>query len=115
MRIYIFLALLLPFFCIVLSSEVVSLIPGCTVDEGAGASAACGLLGPTLAFGILGGFVWLLLGLLGLIPVSIIYAWKNRNSTESTPSNYCLRALESDDVKSENNSATPNTPIKWND
>lgn len=115
MIIYIFLALLLPIFCIVLSSVVVSLILGCTVDEGAGASVACGQLGPTLAFGMLGGFVWLLLGLLGLILVSIIYAWKSRNSTESTPSNYCLRALESDDVKSENNSGIPNTPIKRND
>lgn len=103
MRIYIFLALVLPIACMLLSFGIVSLIPGCTVDEGAGASAACGALGPILAFGILGGFLWLIFGIIGLIPASIIRAWKNRNSTENTPSNYCLRALEANDEKSKKN------------
>lgn len=84
MRLYSYLALLLPFCIMLLSFGIVALIPGCTIDEGAGASSACGVIGPALAIGELGGFLWLLLGLFGLVPVLIIYTLFNRQVKNPT-------------------------------
>lgn len=85
----------------------VSLIPGCSVDEGAVASEACGAFGPILSIGILGGFLWIIFGILGLVPAVIILAWINRNSIENTSSNYCLRAVDANDKKSINHENSP--------
>jgi hypothetical protein len=51
-----------------LSWGISSLIPGCKIDEGTGASAACGAIGPLLAFGVMGGILWLIFGSLGFLP-----------------------------------------------
>ncbi len=82
-----------------LSFGIAALIPGCTVDEGAGASSACGAIGPVLAAGQMGGFLWLLFGLFGLVPALLIYAFLNRKSKEPTESNYSLRAIEAESRK----------------
>ena len=74
-------------------------IPGCHIDEGVGASVACGASGPLLATGILGGFVWLTIGILGLIPTLILHRWKNRHASENLLTNYSLNALKADEEK----------------
>jgi len=82
-----------------LSWGVASLIPGCTIDEGSGASAACGAIGSLLEFGVLGGILWVIVGVVGFIPVAIMSRWRNRNSTEDSELNYSIRALEADNKK----------------
>jgi len=96
MRLYSFFALLLPLVIMLLSWGISSLIPGCTIDEGAGASSACEAIGPLLAAGVMGGFLWLLFGIFGLAPALLVKAWKDRNSKEPTESNYSLRAIEAE-------------------
>jgi hypothetical protein len=100
MRVYIFIALLLPIFLMSLSWGVASLIPGCTIDEGSGAAAACGAVGSSLEFGVLVGALWAILGVAGFIPVAIINRWRNRNSAEDSELNYSARALEAEAKKS---------------
>ena len=83
MKIYLFVALLLPVIIIVISAIIVGSIPGCTVDEGVGASRACGAIGPLLANGILGGFLWLVFGLGSLfivMPLVFIKAIFSKNN-----------------------------------
>jgi hypothetical protein len=99
MRLYSYFALLLPLVIMLLSWGISSLIPGCTIDEGAGASSACGAIGPLLAMGTMGGFLWLLFGIFGLIPALLVNAWTSRKSREPAESNYCLRAIEAEAKK----------------
>jgi len=94
MRLYTILAILLPISFMAISWGIASLIPGCTIDEGAGAAAACGVLGSLLAFGVLGGFLWFIFGVLGLIPALIIYALVNKDESPRSPSNFLYRGYE---------------------
>jgi hypothetical protein len=66
----------------ILSGIITYLIPGCDVDSGRGASQQCGVLGPFLSAGILGGFMWFMFGLFGLIPIFIINKFSD-NGTEA--------------------------------
>jgi hypothetical protein len=99
MRLYVFIALLLPILLMSLSWGVASFIPGCTIDEASGASAACGSIGSLLEFGVLGGILWVIVGVVGFIPVGIINRWINRNSIEDSELNYSMRALEAENKK----------------
>lgn len=82
MRVYLYLAILLPLCIFLVSMGVPTFIPGCTVDEGAGASSACGGIGPLLAIGTMGGFLWLLFGIIGLIPALLVKAWSNSRANK---------------------------------
>ncbi len=80
MKYYTYIAFLLPISIMILSGVITYLIPGCDVDSGRGASQQCGVLGPFLSAGILGGFMWFMFGLFGLIPVSFIIFLINKFS-----------------------------------
>lgn len=79
MKFYRIFAIYVPIALMVVSALVASLIPGCEVDEGAGASQACGSVGEYLAFGSLGGLCWLIIGLMGLVPLVIVSVFKRIN------------------------------------
>jgi len=94
MKIYAYLALVLPLAIMAISGTIAYLIPGCTVDEGAGSSTACGAIGPFLANGILGGFLWLIFGILGLFPALFIWALFIKKSSAVPPSSFLFRGFE---------------------
>jgi hypothetical protein len=105
MRYYIRFAVVLPLVVMALSFAIQHLLPGCTVDEGAGASSGCGVFGPLLSISRFGGFIWLLFGIIGLFPISLITArWKANDATTGT-NNSILRALEREAQKKDINSS----------
>jgi|SRR5882672_884392 len=61
-----------PFGCVALAGVIAGLIPHCRIDEGAGASAGCGPLGPVLAFMMFGGFIGGMAGLLAALPLALL-------------------------------------------
>jgi hypothetical protein len=102
MKFYVATTILLPLGVMGLSWGIAFLIPGCTIDESAGASAACGAVGSFLATGLLGGFIWLAAGLIGLLPTLTIATWRRKKSPQNNDKNYSLNALEADSQKSRN-------------
>lgn len=72
LRVYTFVFVLIPFLVAAASMLVAALIPGCRIDEGAGAQG-CGAMSPLLEAGSLGGFAIFVCGLMGLFPVALLH------------------------------------------
>ena len=91
-RAYSILFLAIPFGSVALATIISMIIPGCKLDEGAGASG-CGSLGPILSTGVWLGFPVLICGLMGLVPIGIFVAVKNlltgKAPDENQPQNTC--------------------------
>jgi len=98
MRYYIRLAIIFPIAVMAISFGIQQLLPGCVVDEGAGASSQCGMIGPFLSISRFGGFMWLTLGVFGLLPAALVTALSTRND-ENTHA--VLKVLESEARKSQ--------------